>query len=78
MNTLRDRVFEDLNHSLENGYFEPGEMLHGSTAEEIAIDMIAFVEDVENETAETLTSHIQAWLDQRDPDFVASHYEGDF
>lgn len=38
---LRNIVFENLDNAMENGYFEPGEMLHGSSAEDIAGDMIA-------------------------------------
>ncbi|AZO48072.1 hypothetical protein [Mesorhizobium sp. M4B.F.Ca.ET.058.02.1.1] len=62
--TLREKVFENLQHAKENGDFEPGGFLHGETVEQLADDMVAYAADVEDEDPKDLIPHIQAWLDQ--------------
>jgi hypothetical protein len=65
MTSLKEIVFENLDHALENGYFEPGEQLHGATSEEIAGDMIAYAEDVEDYEKADLLPHIEKWLKEK-------------
>jgi hypothetical protein len=59
---LHDRVFDNLNNALANGYFDPGEQLHGATAYDIACDMIAFAADLEDlDDPEKLIPLIKEW-----------------
>lgn len=60
--SIRDLVFANLNASLENGYFEEGQQLHGSNAEDIALDMIAYAEDCNGHLPRTLIPYINEWL----------------
>jgi hypothetical protein len=62
MRDLRSIVFQNLDSAFENGYFQEGELLHGATFEEIANDMIAFSEDIEDETAADLLPFIREWM----------------
>lgn len=62
---LRDIVFSNLDASKENGYFEPGEQLHGSNATEIAWDMLAYAADLEHvDEIADIIPHIEAWMEK--------------
>ncbi|QJD54344.1 hypothetical protein [Aminobacter phage Erebus] len=63
---LKKIVFDNLDAAKENGYFEPGEQLHGSSAEDIALDLIAFACDCEDqEVGESLiVPFVEEWLAQ--------------
>lgn len=63
MISLREVVFGNLDNAWENGYFKEGEQLHGATAEDIAFDMLAYAEDLEDEdTIDDILPFIQEWL----------------
>lgn len=62
MTTMRNRVFANLDNARENGFFDPGEQLHGATPEEIAGDLIAYAEDLANCDEEDLAAHVRDWL----------------
>ena len=62
---LHEIVFSNLDAAKENGYFEPGELLHGESAVELAYDMLAFAADVEHiDNPGILVPHIEEWLKQ--------------
>jgi hypothetical protein len=62
MRDLRSIVFENLDSAFENGYFKKGELLHGATLVEIANDMLAYSEDLEDETVDELLPFIREWM----------------
>jgi hypothetical protein len=70
---LRVIVRDNLDTAEENGQFEPGEYLDGLDAEEIARDMAAFAEDVEDYEAAQLIPHIEEWLKEKGHGKQASH-----
>lgn len=59
--STRKLVFANLDASLENGYFDEGEQLHGATAEDIAHDLIAYAEDCNEYTVKTLVRYVNEW-----------------
>ncbi len=60
---LRKVVYENLNNAKENGYFKPGEQLHGATPEEIANDLLAYAVDCEPiDDPQLLVPYIVEWL----------------
>lgn len=65
MTDRRTQVFEGLDHSLENGYFKPGEMFFDASASDIASDIVAYDADLENADPKDLVPFIQEWLTER-------------
>lgn len=63
MTDIKKIVYDNLDNSRDNGYFEKGEQLHGANAEEIADDMMAFSADCEKLNAEQLKPHVETWLE---------------
>ena len=63
MTDLRELIFDGLDNAKENGYFNPGEMLHASSAKDIALDLLAFSDIGETiDSADDLIPHIEEWL----------------
>lgn len=61
---VESEVFEILSNCKENGYFDPGELLHGATAEEVANDIKAYADYLEFTETEMLP-HIKKWMNQQ-------------
>lgn len=59
---LKETVYADLDNARDNGYFQPGEMLHGADAEILALDLIAYSEDCYDVPESVLRQYCEAWL----------------
>lgn len=55
-------VFDNLDSAYGNGYFEPGEHLHGATSWEVAGDLSLYAEDFGDTEPWKLEPHVQTWL----------------
>ena len=62
MSGLRTIVFRNLDNARENGYFDPGDLLHGATAADLVADLRAFAEDCYDKPANALLPHVIEWL----------------
>jgi hypothetical protein len=65
---VRRAVFENMDSAAANGYFAPGEQLHGATAHSIVMDLRAYAEDprLDNAGDKSLERHVRAWLSNRE------------
>lgn len=61
MADLREKVFDNLNSAIEGGYTE----ILGWTAEDVALDLLAYAEDCQEDTLADVLSHVQVWLEER-------------
>jgi len=65
----RALVFSALDSAKEGGHFAEGELLHGSTADEIAADLIAYDAELEGcEDPVVLAPFVKQWLEKTDGD----------
>ena len=62
MPDLRTIVFRNLDHARENGFFDPGEQLHGADADTIVDDLRAYAQDCYDQHENALRPHVVEWL----------------
>lgn len=59
---LRKQVIEGLDNAKENGYFNPGEALHGETPEEITNDIMTYSDGLLEYKEEDILALVKEWL----------------
>lgn len=57
-------VAESLDNAKKNGYFEPGQSLHGMDAFAIAIDLVEFDANCNDFDPSQLIKPVEAWMDR--------------